>query len=42
MVFFVDRYSGQRFCSAYSKQLLAKPWMDSSVLYMARPTPGPW
>ena len=29
------------FISAYSKQDLAKPRIESSVLYMARPTPAP-
>jgi hypothetical protein len=40
MVFLVDRYSGHFFCSAYSKHERAKPWMDSSVLYMPIATPA--
>src|SRR6202000_2268664 len=41
MVFFVDRYRGHFLLSAMLKQLLAKPLMDSSVLYMLSATPSP-
>eukprot|EP00882_Tetradesmus_deserticola_P034485 GHRQ01039578.1.p1 GENE.GHRQ01039578.1~~GHRQ01039578.1.p1 ORF type:complete len:150 (+),score=18.32 GHRQ01039578.1:150-599(+) len=41
IVFLVLRYSGHCFCSANSKQDLAKPRMDSSVLYMPMATPAP-
>uniref|UniRef100_A0A182FYY2 Uncharacterized protein n=1 Tax=Anopheles albimanus TaxID=7167 RepID=A0A182FYY2_ANOAL len=40
MVFFVDRYSGQRLASAIWKEEWAKALIDSSVLYMASATPG--
>mmetsp|Transcript_606 Transcript_606/g.2477 ORF Transcript_606/g.2477 Transcript_606/m.2477 type:complete len:255 (+) Transcript_606:318-1082(+) len=39
MVFLVLMYRGMPRWRAYSKQALAKPVMDSSVLYMAMPTP---
>src|SRR5690242_3638656 len=41
MVFFVDRYNGHFLFSAILKQLLAKPLILSSVLYMVSATPSP-
>jgi hypothetical protein len=41
MVFFVDIYSGHFLLSAILKQLLAKPMMLSSVLYIVIATPSP-
>uniref|UniRef100_A0A182NXH5 Uncharacterized protein n=1 Tax=Anopheles dirus TaxID=7168 RepID=A0A182NXH5_9DIPT len=40
IVFFVDRYSGQRLLSATWNDECAKAVIDSSVLYMASATPG--
>ena len=41
MVFFVERYSGHFLLNAMLKQLLAKPIMLSSVLYILIATPSP-
>jgi len=42
MVFLVDKYKGYFLSNAYSKQDLAKPVIDSLVLYIARPQPPPF